>query len=286
MNKTILAEKIYTVLLSPKWVRRIVHWLILRVIPRKVRILDTFDLILNPSDPVLSGAITFGVYEPFEQKVFQEKCREGFQVLDIGANVGLYTGIAATRVGTSGKVIAVEPYPDAFSYLEKLCAENHFEHVLRFNVAAGDSRKSGNLYLTKENRGDCRIYDAAGNRPSIPIKMISMDDLLREQSIGQIDLIKMDIQGAEGLALRGLAKTLEQPGALTIFSEFWPWGLRQAGTDPLEFLATFRDLGFNASIIDEQKNKVTPLADITTLIRQIPSTEDGSRSYANLIFYR
>jgi FkbM family methyltransferase len=288
--KAIVAEKIYTVLLRPKFIRRIVHWFLLRIIPKKVRIFDKFDLVLNPRDPVLSSAVTFGVYEPFEQKVFREMCHAGFNVVDIGANVGLYTGIAASQVGADGTVIAIEPHPESFTYLSLMCELNQFANVRKFNVAAGDSPREIELFLTDKNKADSRIYDASGKRLSIKTKMIVLDDLLKDQKIGRIDLIKMDIQGAEGLALAGLHETLKYSKSLVVFSEFWPWGLRQTGIDPFDFLKTFRDFGFSVSIIQEEKCAVTEMASLGDFMDNFRSTEYGSaqmqRSHTNLIFSR
>jgi FkbM family methyltransferase len=286
--KAIVAEKIYTVLCRPKLVRRIVHWCLLKIIPEKVRILDQFDLVLNPRDPVLSSAVTFGVYEPFEQKVFRKMCHAGFNVVDIGANVGLYTGIAASQVGPGGMVIAIEPHPESFKYLSLMCELNQFANVRKFNVAAGDSQREIELFLTNENMADSRIYDTSGKRPSIKTKMVVLDDLLKDQKINRIDLIKMDIQGAEGLALAGLHETLKQAKSLVVFSEFWPWGLRQTGIDPFDYLKTFRDFGFSVSMIQEEKCSVTEMGSLSDFMENFHSTEYGStqmqRSHTNLIF--
>lgn len=288
--KAVVAEKIYTVLFRPRIIRKVVHWFLLRIIPEKVRILGQFDLVLNPSDPVLSAAVTFGVYEPFEQNVFKEMCRPGMKVLDIGANVGLYTGIAASQVGRDGLVIAIEPHPESFKYLVLMCERNGFQNVRPFNVAAGDTNKTIELFLTDENKADSRIYDATGKRKRIPTQMVVIDDLLREQQIERVDLIKMDIQGAEGLALRGLRQTLQKPGSLIVFSEFWPWGLQQTEVNPLDVLKTFQEFGFSASIIQEEKRQVTKVESLDSLINNFGASEYGSaqmqRSHTNLIFSR
>jgi hypothetical protein len=120
--------------------------------------------------------------------------------------------------------------------------------------------------------------------------MIVLDDLLKDQKIDRIDIIKMDIQGAEGLAIAGLQETLKHSKSLAVFSEFWPWGLRQTGIDPLDFLRTFRDFGFSVSIINEGKCTVTEMSDFNAFIDDFCSTEYGStqlrRCHTNLIFSR
>jgi FkbM family methyltransferase len=286
--RTALAEKLYTVFLRPKYVRAVVNWLLLRIIRRQVRILDQFDLLLNPKDPVLSGALTLGVYEPFEQAVFLRMCQPGFRILDIGANIGLYTGIAASRVGPEGLVLSIEPHPEAFSFLNQTCQLNHFTNVRTFNVAAGDSYREVSLFVTDDNKGDSRIFDANGTRSHIKTQMVPLDSLLREQKIEQVDIIKMDIQGAEGLALAGLRTTLKCSTSLAVFTEYWPWGLLQTGADPLAFLKTFADLGFAVSVIDELGGQVLKVKDLSGFVSDFRVTEYTSvkmqRSHVNLLF--
>jgi FkbM family methyltransferase len=286
--KTIVAEKLYSVFFRPKLIRGLVHWFLFKVIPKKVRIFDQFDLLLNPKDPVISGALTFGVYEPFEQIVFKTVCRSGFNVLDIGANVGLYTGIAASQVGPGGLVISIEPHPESFKFLTLTCAENHFTNVRPFNVAAGDAPRNVQLFLTDKNKGDSRIYDPTGTRAHIDTKMIVLDDLLKEQQIDRIDLIKMDIQGAEGLAVAGLRETLKKAKSLIVFSEFWPWGLLQTGVDPFDFLTTFQELGFSIFRIQEESCKVSEVNNLFAFASSFRVTEyttpQMQLSHLNLIF--
>src|SRR6202035_1316376 len=94
-----LPEIVYTVLLRPRPLRRMANRILLKVIPPEVKV-DGLTLFLNPSDPVLSSAMAFGIYENHEADVFRRYCKEGATVVDIGANVGLYTVIAAARVGS------------------------------------------------------------------------------------------------------------------------------------------------------------------------------------------
>src|SRR5262245_21320435 len=134
-----LPEITYTVLLRPKPLRRMAHRVLLKCIPSHVAI-DALKLYLNPTDPVLSPSVAFGVYENFEQEVFRQFCKPGAVVVDIGANVGLYTLIAASRVGASGQVLAIEPHPESYAYLKKTIEANSLSWVRCANVAVGDCR--------------------------------------------------------------------------------------------------------------------------------------------------
>lgn len=140
-----LPEIIYTVILRPKPLRWVANWVLLKFIPKNVKI-DGVTLFLNPRDPVLSPAVAFGIYENYEMEIFRSFCSLGATVIDMGANVGLYTAVAAAGVGNSGTVVAIEPHPESYRYLERTIVENGLTQVKSFEVAAGDSNHTIPLF--------------------------------------------------------------------------------------------------------------------------------------------
>jgi len=249
--------------------------------------LDGLKLYLNPSDPVLSPSIALGIYENYEREIFRQFCMPGSIGVDVGANVGLYTVIAASRVGKNGKVIAIEPHPESYRYLQKTIEANGLSAVKSFNVALGDRRETIDLFLTDENKADSLIYDATGQRLKIDTEMIDLDHLLAENEIDAVQLTKMDIQGAEGLALRGMSGTLAKSSVVVIFTEFWPWGIEEAGESAAGFLRELMRAGFRFKAIDEDKRTLTDVPDIEQLIARHHKLQytgaDFRRSHANLI---
>lgn len=151
-----LPEITYTILLRPRRRRHLAHRILFKCVPSDVTI-QGLKLYLNPNDPVLSLSVAFGIYENYEREVFRQFCKPGSTVVDVGANVGLYTVIAASRVGEEGKVIAIEPHPESYRYLQKTIEANRLSRVKTFNVALGDRRKKIDLFLTEENKADSRI---------------------------------------------------------------------------------------------------------------------------------
>jgi FkbM family methyltransferase len=281
-----LPELTYTTLLKPKPLRRLAHRIFLRCVPSHVTI-DGLKLYLNPSDPVLSPSVAFGIYENYEQDIFRSFCKPGAIVVDVGANVGLYTLIAASRVGKNGKVIAIEPHPESYRYLQKTIELNGLNSVRSFNVALGDRRRKIDLFLTDENKADSRIYDATGQRQKITAEMIDLDHLLAENEITAVHVIKMDIQGAESVALRGMLKTLAQNPQVAIFTEFWPWGIEETGESPTDFLHGLSRAGFRFQAIDESRRELIDIPEIELLIARHNKLQytgaDFRRSHANLL---
>ena len=93
-----LAEFVYCYLLRPWPLRQLTNWTIRKLLPKQVEIHGA-TVVLNPTDPVVSGALHFGVYEKAETRFFQSACRDGMTFLDVGANLGYYTALAARAVG-------------------------------------------------------------------------------------------------------------------------------------------------------------------------------------------
>jgi len=270
-------EFIYTVILKPKILRAIANKILLFIIPKKV-VIPEGVVILNPKDPVVSGALALGVYEKFETALMRRLLTAGMTVLDIGANVGYYTAIFARLVGERGKVIAFEPDTDNFSFLEATIRANSLQNVAAHRAAVGDAKGEVRLYKSPGNLADHRIYAFPESKETITTPLVALDEFIKSERIGKIDFIKMDIQGAEGRALKGMLETLKNQKALAIATEFWPKGLHDAGSDALWFLETLRSLGFSIRQVNEKTSRLEDITDFGVLVGSLPG-----RKYTNLL---
>lgn len=271
-----LAEFVYCYLLRPWPLRQLTNWTIRKLLPKQVEIHGA-TVVLNPADPVVSGALHFGVYEKAETRFFQSACRDGMTFLDVGANLGYYTALAARAVGPNGRVLAVEPDPDSFGYLEQTIAANAVGNVEAFPVAASDAPAILPLYISTDNRGDNRLYASDGERPQVEVKARPLDALLRDNKIDTVDLIKIDVQGYEPKVIAGLRETITASPNLTLLTEFWPQGIDEAGEDANEFLQTLRELGLTLHEL-QPDGSLAELTDDTDLIAR-----HQGRRYTNLI---
>lgn len=260
------------------FVKNLVNGAIKKIIPSQVNIAEGV-LLLNKRDAVVSGAVALGVYERFEVDLFRQYIKQGMKVVDIGANIGYYTVIAAQRVGSDGVVYAFEPEPENFSFLEQSIQINNFKHVECFRVGISNRKGQEKLFLSKDNKGDHRMYsNGKDNQPSTAIEVTSLDVWHAERGLGKIDVIKMDIQGAEGLALDGMRNILQNTQPLVLFTEFWPQGLRDTGFDPRTILENFERYGFSIFEINEDKRSLIKVLDFDRLLR-----EHKGRKYTNLL---
>jgi len=247
------------------------------IIPKQAILLEG-AVMLNPADPVVSGALMLGVYEKFETELMRKILKPGMTVLDVGANVGYYTAIAAYRVGNHGRVIAFEPDPVNFSFLNATIKANAFQNVSAHQAALGDRNDETTLFKSPSNMGDHRMYAFPESTETITVPLMTLDDFVKSQGLQKIDVIKMDIQGAEGQALRGMMNALGAQKSVTLITEFWPKGLKAAGTDPRWFLETLHDLNFSIMHIDEASFTVRNISDFQAFINSLPG-----RKYTNLI---
>ena len=271
-----LAEFVYCYLLRPWPLRQLTNWTIRQLLPRQIEIHGA-TVVLNPTDPVVSGALHFGVYEKAETRFFQSACRDGMTFLDVGANLGYYTALATRAVGPNGRVLAVEPDPDSFGYLEQTIAANAVGNVQAFPVAASDAPATLPLYISTDNRGDNRLYASGEDRPQVEVTARPLDALLRENKIDTVDLIKIDVQGYEPKVIAGLRETITASPNLTLLTEFWPQGIDEAGENADDFLQTLRELGLTLHEL-QPDGSLAELTDDTDLIAR-----HQGRRYTNLI---
>jgi FkbM family methyltransferase len=215
-------------------------------------------MFLDPKDQVVSPTLLHtGCFEPLETELVMRIVRPGDVVLDLGANIGYYTLLFARLVGDSGKVIAFEPDPGNFNLLRKNLHANGYRNVILHNKAVADSNGTLRLHLCEENKGDHRLYDSGDDRSSIAVETITIDDAIAGVA-DRVDLIKMDIQGSEPRALRGMQKTLARNPNVKLISEFWPISFDRTGHKADEYLDELRRLGFTLWNIDEDREVIQP----------------------------
>ncbi len=186
------------------------------------------------------------ILEPSETRLVQRLVRPGQNVLDVGANIGYYTLLFARQVGPAGSVVSFEPDPDNRALLARNVHANGYRNVTIVPDALWETTGPLRLYISETNRGDHRVFAAEEEqRRVVEIGAVALDDFLAGgDGRGRVDFIKMDIQGAEAMALRGMRRTLAANPHLQLLSEFWPGGIRRAGGDPAAYLAALREHGF------------------------------------------
>jgi FkbM family methyltransferase len=140
--------------------------------------------------------------------------RPGDLIIDAGAGKGEDTIVFSRAAGPIGKVFSIEAHPTTFRCLPLFCELNHLQNVVPVNFALHDSARPvaiENLEGWHANR----IVDA-GTKGALQVAGISLDELLERENVQRIDFLKMNIEGAEALAIRGMDRTLRITRALSI----------------------------------------------------------------------
>lgn len=215
--------------------------------------------------------------DAFEIDLLKNYIKKDYTVLDIGANIGFYANIISEIIGEKGKVICFEPDTKNFKYLEESTKIKN--NIIIYNKAVSSKSEKIKIYTSKNLNVDHRTYKPDDYDQEIEIDAVSIDDFLFE-SFNKIDFIKIDIQGYEMQAIKGMLKTLNSNINIKIISEFWPHGLNKSGSSVIEYFNFLDNNGFNCYILN--KNSMQKLN-----IEKVQSLENlGEDHYFNIFATR
>jgi FkbM family methyltransferase len=220
-------------------------------LPRAVSLMtDVGTLLAHPEDQVITPFIRrHGHWELDDCRLLEEELSPGSAAVDVGANIGYMTLVAARAVGPTGSVVAIEPHPANVALLQANVARNELADRVRvIGAAAWDAPGVLELSECVENTGDHRVQTLQSERSVLRVDAVRLDDVVPESM--RISVIKLDTQATEHRVLAGSRALLERDRPV-ILVEYWPQGLRDRGDDPLEVLAGFRKLGYKLEVPDE-----------------------------------
>ena len=184
---------------------------------------------------------------------------QGDIVWDVGANVGYYTQLIATKVDRSGQVIAFEPFSNNFQKLSERTRD--LENVSCYELALGLKNSSGFGVLGTDELGATNsVTNDKKSDDSVPIKIFTGDDLIGD-GIHQPDVIKIDVEGAELDVLKGLSNYLETANRLFIFVEVHFEQLDKRGykNGAKQLVALLKKFGYEVQWIDRSHIKAEKL---------------------------
>jgi len=201
-----------------------------------------------------------GVWEPYESTLVRDCLAPGSCFVDVGANIGYFTVLGASRVGEGGRVFAFEPEPRNFALLLENIALNQFSHrVAAVQAALADEAGQGQLHLHPNNLGDHRLHASGGERAAVAVPLVVGAEALGPDC-PPLDLVKIDVQGAEALVVRGLLPVLRASGSsLRIIVELTPFALREAGSSGGELLELLAGLDLPFAIVDHVEHRLVPV---------------------------
>lgn len=216
------------------------HLAVTRALGRFYIYVDTRDLALAP--PLLLE----GKWEHGVTTFLLDLVKPGMTVVDIGANIGYFTLLAASLAGEKGMVYAFEPGPENFKLLQRNVIANWFvervqcspyallDHATKMDLHTASSIPgAGSLFLTEAAGAPVRLDE------TVTVTTKTLDEIVQVP----VDVIKIDAEGSEPFILEGMKATLERSRGVKLIMEFNLQALQAAGKDPKEFLARIESLG-------------------------------------------
>ncbi|MEO0076614.1 MAG: FkbM family methyltransferase [candidate division WOR-3 bacterium] len=223
---------------------------------------DTLQLSIN------------GIYEPLVTNFFLKEVKPGNIIIDVGAHIGYYTLIFAKLAGQSGEVYAFEPDPTNFAILKKNVLINGYKNVILSNKAVSNISGRIKLYVYHDHPAWHKIYDTNDSNGYIEIESVRLDDFFKNYN-KKVDFIKMDIEGAEWLAVSGMLEFLKNQDKVKIITEYNPSKLKFFGIKATDFLELLSNLNFKLFEFSEKSSKIVETS-IEELNAKYPEIVDNS----------
>jgi FkbM family methyltransferase len=230
----------------------------------------------------------------------------GMTVLDIGAHVGYYSRRYAPKVGENGRILSFEPHPRTFAVLKQNVG--HFENVTLQQLALAEHPGTAELHdylimsasgslqfdegmkdLLKSQLSDSDIAPRISN--DLPDKTFTVetkpvDDCLETMGITQVDVVKMDIEGAEIGALRGMKRTIARSRDMALVMEYNPQALEGFGHNPIEALSEVISMGFKQVQIIEADGSLTDVTENMNVLENLTNKLKVNMGVINLLLQR
>lgn len=131
--------------------------------------------------------------------------KPGDTIIEIGAGVGIETILFSRAIGAKGRIVSVEAHPRTYACLLKTCEHNSLRNVIPLNVALVEKESTVHLEDSTQHIGNAVTPDGTG---SISVRGRSLDDICTELGIASAAFLRMNIEGAEQFAIRGMEKTI------------------------------------------------------------------------------
>ncbi|WP_198136320.1 FkbM family methyltransferase [Roseiflexus sp. RS-1] len=206
---------------------------------------ERFVLFVDMNDGAYAESISQSkVYEPHITDLLQSLLKPEHVFLDIGCNVGWFSLIAASIL-KKGKVIGVEPNQNNLQLLYRSMIENQFDNMVIYPYAATDRSR----ILQMSGYGPyAYVHSIFKDAGFTYVQGIAIDELVRDES--RLDVIKMDIEGHEPVALQGMRRTIARYRPI-IVSEFHPKAIREySRQEPQDYLEALVSMGYSLSVVE------------------------------------
>lgn len=207
-------------------------------------------------------------FEPMTVERFRQSLTKGMTVVDVGANVGYYTLTAARAVGRRGVVHAIEPCDTNLAVLYRNVELSDLRNIHIHTCAAGANHGERRFYVTQSSF-DHGFYQhpLAEIECATTVEQVPIDDLISTR----VDVVKIDVEGAEIDVINGMTRTVRENQGLSLFVEWAPLCMKQAGRQAHELPDRLRELGFrDLRVMDDLGRRECSVDDILQMLKDLP----------------
>lgn len=243
------------------WLNRIGHAILRCVYRNQLTIMwDDFLITGGIEHRHYLAALVRGQMEPGTLRVFRRLVPRGGVVVDVGAYLGVFTLVAARLVGDNGKVLALEVDPRSLPFLKQNIDQNGFVGRTQIiEVAASDTCGTAVFFLNEGGGSASSLVRPRSGYQKIQVPTARLDDLTA--NLPRVDVMKIDVEGAEVRVLRGAKRLLSRNSDISIICEVNPSALEAGGSSPQELIGVLKEFGFEVFQIDEATGTLIDLPD-------------------------
>jgi FkbM family methyltransferase len=218
-------------------------------VPVRMEVEPGVNMLLDPEDHVSSEILNTGQWEAESWAITKQHLPVGGTFVDVGAHIGYYSLKAARVVGPKGHVIAVEPNPDTVRQLRDNIQASGANVIAVQPVACSDSEAELDLFAApRANTGQTSLSRANAQQSGAlstvyHVRARPLDAIIQETGVSRVDAMKIDVEGAELLVLKGAKQTLARYGPILIV-EVMDMQLQSMGASAAELVEFLRSQGY------------------------------------------
>lgn len=268
-RKVILGDRVFRIVTR-------LHQLLAMPTEFGLRIGD-YTIFLNPRDPRMlqvPNELTDPSLDALKLKQF---LKEGDSFLDVGANHGSFSLVAAGLVGPTGTVTAIEPQPLLSKLVRQSLEKTAKCPYVVHQFACSDHEGQAEFFVPSGSSGSAGLisaFSASGNHQSFKVEVKRFDDTVAWRDLPGTLFVKLDIEGSELAFLKG-ASEMVSTRRPKIMMEINPTSMAGAGVELTELVSFFRGRGYTHYIELDNLDRRLPISEIRSSPRNVVLCADG-----------
>ena len=232
---------------------KFLRWAVYQVLGRDFtfRTADGFHFVTMPGNWSSLAIYIQNYRDPGPQRFIARNIAPGSTFVDVGANIGTYTVLGSAVVGRSGKVVAIEPHPVIFRYLQRNVAANQLQNVFAVEVAVGAKPQTVLMQYSKNNPGETHVTSQF-NAATTKVPMARLDDVLSDLGILTVEYLKIDVEGYELAVLHGANRVIDASRNIIIQTELINAYAGRYGHSGVDVAELLRSMSFIPHTVDRR----------------------------------